>query len=331
MTPGYPLKFHPQLMERVWGGRRLAELFGRAVPPGKVIGESWEISDRPGAESVVANGPWRGRTLRDLMAADREWLMGRPGPADEPFPWLCKLLDAGDDLSLQVHPPADRARELGGDPKTEMWLVAAADPGARLYAGLKPGITRDEFERRSRDGTVAVCFHQIPVQPGDVLFLPSGRVHALGRGLVIFEIQQNSDTTYRVFDWNRAGLDGKPRELHLEKALASIDFTDVTPALVPREFHERAGEACRELVRDPLFHIDHVAARPRLQDRRPAGTPGLLAVVKGRLEVTGDLPESVWLHPGDFCLLPAALKQASLRAAEGTEMIRVMMPGGLNA
>ncbi|MFM8360354.1 MAG: type I phosphomannose isomerase catalytic subunit [Verrucomicrobiota bacterium] len=327
MTPGHPLKFHPRLMERVWGGRRLATVFGRPVPPGKAIGESWEISDRPGEESVVAEGPWRGRSLRDLMRSDREWLLGRPGPAEERFPWLAKLLDAREDLSLQVHPPASRARELGGEPKTELWWVAAAEPGARLYAGLQPGVTREEFTRRSHDGTVAACFHQLPVQAGDALFLPSGRVHALGRGLVIFEIQQNSDTTYRVFDWNRPGLDGRPRPLHLEPALASIDFTDVAPSLLPRTFEEQGGETRRVLVRDPLFDVDHVRAGPGLADRRPPGTPALLAVVQGCLAVEAGRPGEIRLGPGDFCLLPAALKAASLHGDPGTEFLRVTVSG----
>jgi len=131
------------------------------------------------------------------------------------FPLLVKILDAQDKLSLQVHPPPAKAKELGGEPKSEMWYFAETTPEADIFAGLKRGVTRDEFERKTGDGTVAECFHHLVVKPGDVMFLPSGRVHALGAGSVLFEIQQNSDTTYRVFDWNRVGLDGKPRDLHI--------------------------------------------------------------------------------------------------------------------
>src|SRR5262249_1256969 len=143
--------------------------------------------------------------------------------------------DAEDKLSLQVHPPSDVAAELGGEPKTELWYITDAVPGAELYVGLNRGVTREEFEGKIRDGTVAECFHRIPVKPGDAMFLPSGRVHAIGAGLVLFEVQQNSDTTYRVFDWNRLGLDGKPRALHVPQSLASINFKDFEPPLLPRD------------------------------------------------------------------------------------------------
>ena len=147
------------------------------------------------------------------------------------FPLLVKILDAQDKLSLQVHPPPAKAKELGGEPKSEMWYFAETTPEADIFAGSKRGVTRDEFERKTGDGTVAECFHHLVVKPGDVMFLPSGRVHALGAGSVLFEIQQNSDTTYRVFDWNRVGLDGKPRDLHIPQSLASIDFNDFEAAL----------------------------------------------------------------------------------------------------
>ena len=137
-----------------------------------------------------------------------------------------------------IRPPA-KAAELGGEPKTEMWFIADAAPGAELFVGLKRGITRAEFEKKVRTGDVAECFHRVPVRAGDAMFLPSGRVHAIGAGLVIFEIQQNSDTTYRVFDWNRVGLDGKPRELHVAQSLASIDFNDFEPALAAKPIRRR--------------------------------------------------------------------------------------------
>ena len=208
----YPLTFHPIFKERVWGGRNLEQLYQKALPPQKPIGESWEISDRPGDASVIANGPLAGKDLRWLMERHAVELLGREKAGDERFPLLVKILDAQEKLSLQVHPPADKAAELGGEPKTELWYVADATPEAELFAGLKRGVTRTEFERKLADGTVAECFHRLAVEKSDVMFLPSGRVHALGAGSVIFEIQQNSDTTYRVFDWNRAGLDGRPRE-----------------------------------------------------------------------------------------------------------------------
>src|SRR5205085_418939 len=152
------------------------------------------------------------------------------------LPLLIKILDAQEKLSLQVHPPPEKAAELGGEPKTEMWYITDAAPGAELYVGLKKGVTREELEQKIQAGTVAQCFHRITVKAGDAMFLPSGRVHAIGAGLVLFEIQQNSDTTYRVFDWNRLGLDGKPRALHVPQSLASINFEDFEPPLINNGF-----------------------------------------------------------------------------------------------
>ncbi len=233
----YGLSFHPVFKERVWGGRLLEQLYHKALPPGVPIGESWEISDRPGdVSSLAGGGPLYGRDLRWLMENCERDLLGDAKSANGRFPLLVKILDAQEKLSLQVHPPAHKATELGGEPKTEAWYIAHAAPGAELYVGLKRGVTRAGFEAKIKTGGVAECFHRVPVKAGDTMFLPSGRVHAIGAGLVIFEFQQNSDTTYRVFDWNRVGLDGKPRDLHVEQSLASVDFDDFEPELVSEKF-----------------------------------------------------------------------------------------------
>lgn len=323
----YPLTFQPIFKERVWGGRRLAELYGKVLPAGVPIGESWEVTDRPEGVSVVANGPLAGRDLRWLMEHRGLEILGRATQPGERFPWLIKLLDAADDLSLQVHPPAAKAAELNGEPKTEMWFVAATSGDAKLYVGLKPGVTRQEFERRTQDGSVAGCFHVQPVTSGDAMFVPSGRVHALGRGNLVFEIQQNSDTTYRVFDWNRVGLDGRPRELHLTQSFASIDFTDFEPALIQAPWESHGAVEFRSLVHDPLFHVTQVRAKESaaLGEFRPAGTPGVLGVVRGAVEVSGG-GEVVELRAGGFVLLPAALADVLVRVSAGAEFLRVAMP-----
>lgn len=318
----YPMTFRPIYQDRVWGGRRLESVFGRELPGGRVIGESWEVCDRPEAMSVVANGPLAGVGLGELMRRDAIGLWGTAVASGQGFPWLCKLLDACDDLSLQVHPPAHLASSLGGEPKTEMWYVAWADPGSCVYAGVKPGTTPAEFERRARDGTVADLFHRLPVSQGDVLFLPSGRVHALGRGLVIFEIQQNSDTTYRVFDWNRVGLDGKPRALHLEQALVSIDFSDTAPTLVPRVVTEVGGVQVRPLVRHALFEIDEVSGAGAVADGRVAGSAGLMAVVSGRVRLSGG-GEVLEVGPGSFVVLPAGMQDLRVDAGAGATWLNV--------
>jgi mannose-6-phosphate isomerase len=323
----YPLTFRPVFKERVWGGRRLGETFQKSLPPDAPIGESWELTDRPEGVSVIANGPLAGRDLRWLMSHHGEELLGRPVGPGERFPWLIKLLDARDDLSLQVHPPASRAAELRGEPKTEMWYFAAADPGARIYVGLRRGVTRAEFERRLDDGTVAECLHVHEMHPGDVMFVPSGRVHALGRGNLVFEIQQNSDTTYRVFDWNRPGLDGRPRELHREPSLASIDFEDVEPARIEADFELWGSAERRSLVDHDLFVID--------EWHLPAGSPGALGRIPGQLLVLGVVSgtlevsaagESVPVPAGGFVLLPASLDGFALRCPEPCRLLSVRLP-----
>jgi mannose-6-phosphate isomerase len=316
----YPLTFQPVFKERVWGGRELERLYGKKLPPGAVIGESWEISDRPGDASVIANGPLAGKDLRWLMENHAAEILGGAKPAAEGrFPLLCKILDARDKLSLQVHPPAIKAVELKGEPKTEMWYIADAAPDASLYVGLKHGVTRTEFEQRISNGSVAECFHRVPVRAGDTMFLPSGRIHAIGDGLVIFEIQQNSDTTYRVFDWNRVGLDGKPRDLHVAQSLASIDFKDFEPKLVETKFESGSYFRSRQLVQDPLFNVkemiietsDHILMRK--QQMR------IIAVVKGAVTVTSNSSEpAIELLPGQFCLIPASLKTPELETKPKT-------------
>ncbi len=318
----YPLIFHPLFKERVWGGRSLEQLYAKPLPPGVPIGESWEISDRPGDVSVIANGPLAGKDLHWVVEHHPRDLLGDMKPQQGRFPWLIKILDAREKLSLQVHPPEDKAAELGGEPKTELWYIAQATPEAELYVGLKRGVTRAEFEKRIHAGDVAACFHRVPVKAGDAMFLPSGRVHAIGAGLVIFEIQQNSDTTYRVFDWNRVGLDGKPRELHVAQSLASIDFNDFEPPLADGVFSSAGRFKVRALARHPLFKVDMFRAlsaesilfrQPRM--RIVGALEKKIAVADGGI--------SVELQPGQFCLLPAGLKAPKIRTEIGSSFLLV--------
>ena len=319
----YPFTFHPFFKERIWGGRKLAELYGKPLPPGVPIGESWEITDRPEGVSVIANGPLAGQDLRWLMENHAEALLGRPAKKSERFPLLVKILDAREKLSLQVHPPAAKAAELGGEPKTEMWYVADAAPDAEIYVGLKRAVTRAEFEQKIRAGTVAECLHRQPVKRGDAMFLPSGRVHALGGGNVIFEIQQNSDTTYRVFDWNRAGLDGKPRELHLEPALASIDFSDFEPPLLPAKMPDAYGFGATCLSDNPLFTV--FLSRDRAYQRASAEGIGLhvVALLEGRIEIR-TRSHQLALKAGDFCVVPACCRDVDFWPDTDAACLRVI-------
>ncbi|MCX6876685.1 MAG: class I mannose-6-phosphate isomerase [Verrucomicrobia bacterium] len=272
-----PLTFQPLYMERVWGGRELERVYGRKLPlPGRPYGESWEIVDRDPEQSVVAQGEFAGRSLHELWSDRREAVFGEGFEGHPRFPLLIKVLDAREDLSLQVHPPEHLAASLGGEPKTEMWFIAECVPGAKLYVGLKAGVTRADFEQAIRDGTVAACVHALTPQPGESIFIRSGRLHAIGAGFLIHEIQQNSDTTYRVFDWNRRGLDGKPRPLHVAESLASIDFSDHEPTMeVPR------GET---LAACPYFETTRkVLAAGDLLGNPDGGRFSILSVVAGSL------------------------------------------------
>jgi mannose-6-phosphate isomerase len=319
----YPLTFQPAFKERVWGGRELERLYGKKLPAGAVIGESWEISDRPGDASVVANGPLTGKTLRLLMENHAGEILGGAKPAaGGSFPLLCKILDARDKLSLQVHPPASKAAELKGEPKTEMWFIADAAPNASLYVGLKRGVTRAEFEKKIAEGSVADCFHRIPVKAGDTMFLPSGRVHAIGDGLVIFEIQQNSDTTYRVFDWNRVGLDGKPRELHVPQSLASIDFSDFEPKLVETEYVADGNIQRRALVNDPLFNVEFWKLNSGASGWLKPGKLQIVAVTAGEIEIKSGATVAN-LSAGQFSLIPACLERTEVLAKSAATLLRV--------
>jgi mannose-6-phosphate isomerase len=318
------LKFEPLFQERIWGGRRLADLFGKKLPPGIMIGESWEIVDRPEAQSVVGNGPLRGKTLHELWTQNRqprknrgsrslsESIFGNVSDATR-FPLLVKILDARERLSLQVHPPEKVAAKLGGEPKSEFWYVAAADPGAELFLGFREAITRKQFERTLHDGTAADHVHKICVKSGDAVFLPVGRLHAAGAGNILIEIQQNSDTTYRVLDWDRVDERGKPRQLHIERALQCIDFNDVRPKMVEPE-----GEV---LIRHELFEIQ----KWNLDSPREVAPLGQFAIIccltgKGRCA-------DVELEAGEFSLIPAQSQDRQLHPrTEGTSLLRVTIP-----
>lgn len=287
-----PLIFTPLYKERIWGGRTLASHFGRSLPSETSIGESWEIVDREDAQSVVSAGALAGKTLQELWKNFRSEIFGERYAAWEGrFPLLCKILDARDRLSVQVHPPATIASQLHGEPKTEMWYFFACDSGSLVYAGLRPGTTRDDFEHKLRTGEIEDCIQALPTQAGDSIFIPSGRLHAIGGGNLIAEIQQNSDTTYRVFDWNRVGLDGKPRELHIEKALLSTDFSDLAPTL----HHTQEGT----LAVCPYFCVErHVLTKPK--KLTSSGDFAIVTMVSGQAQCGEYI-----FHPGDFFLLPA--------------------------
>lgn len=301
------LQFEPIYQDRVWGGRVLESTFGRKLPAGRPIGESWEIVDRPEAQSVVRTGKLKGTTLRQLIEQRAKDVLGPKWPAQRPFPILVKWLDCRERLSLQVHPPASVAGELKGEPKTENWYIAHSTADAHLLVGLRRGVTREQFERAIATNTLEECIHHFRVAAGDSILVHSGQVHAIDAGNLILEIQQNSDTTYRVYDWGRVGLDGQPRQLHLEQSLRSILWDDFEPVPVRGAPTSGVIASCQE------FSIRRLVLGAGERFSVHAGEqPRLLSVVSGQIRVAGEgdpgtrTPFGQLLGPGENALLPYA-------------------------
>jgi mannose-6-phosphate isomerase len=300
-----PLRFEPYLRPLIWGGRRLGEALGKPLPTGEAYGESWEVSDHPAHRSRLA-GAAPARTLRDLMEHDRDALLGRAAPSHPVFPWLVKYLDARDWLSVQVHPDDAAAARLcpGEGGKTEAWFVLDADPGSRVYAGLRPGVDEARLRRALAEGTVADCLHSFAPRLGDCLFLRAGTVHAVGGGVLLAEVQQTSDATFRLYDWDRVDAHGKRRPLHVEQALACIDWR-AGPANPVRTEGYASGAAP---VRQPLAECEHFRI-DYLCDDRPFACGGtgrvqVLTALRGRGHLAGEP-----LRPGQTCVLPAAMPE----------------------
>jgi mannose-6-phosphate isomerase len=301
-------------MERVWGGRELQRIYGRALPdPHQLFGESWELVDRHDAQSIVDHGPLAGSSLHDLWTTRCEELFGAGYSQHPRFPILAKVLDAREDLSLQVHPPEKIAASLGDEAKTEMWFIADCEPGAKLYVGLKRSVTRDAFKHALDHGSVAACVHVLTPKPGDSIFIPAGRLHAIGAGFLIHEIQQNSDSTYRVFDWNRLGLDGQPRTLHIAQSLASIAFDDFEPSM-----DQPAGDT---LASCAYFRTDRkFLSAGQVIANRDAATFSILSVVEGALIS----PAGRHFRKGQWLILPR--QAAALSALENSTVLQVTVP-----
>ena len=326
--PLYPLKFRPRLVEKMWGGRKLETVLGKRLPEGKPIGESWELFDfPPGAvesssdwiSSEVVNGPLAGRTLHWLVENHRQELLGPvplSGSAGQ-FPILIKFLDAREDLSVQVHPDQTYAdANPHAHLKTEAWYVLQRDPGARLLNGLKPGASREAFKEAITRGDVDRLINSVPAEEGDCFYLPSGTVHALGAGILVAEVQTPSDTTFRVFDFNRIDPStGKPRTLHVEQALQCIDFS-------PEPEAEDSSDAGSRLVTSPYFHLERMQLQS--SERRVIHNtgPSVLIVVEGELELDGPARAA----KGEVVLLPASLHNATVTTQSGCTWLEVTFP-----
>jgi mannose-6-phosphate isomerase len=345
-----PIVFEPYFRPQVWGGRRLEQYLGRPLPAAGAFGEAWVLSAQSLHVSRVAEGPLQGLPLTELWATRQNDLTGRPdticgtgvsparaaataAPQHRPFPLLLKYLDCQDLLSIQVHPTDEIARELrpGELGKTEAWVVLDADPSARIYAGLRSGVTRADVQRGLADGSLAQCLHAITPQKGQCIFLRAGTVHAVGGGVLIAEVQQSSDATFRLFDWNRPGADGKPRTLHTEEALRSIDWTagPVSPAVgLPIPGLAQGGDGQR-LVECRYFSIDryHVSAPRELPY---PGQLSLWMVLQGGVELDGRATGyRRRFSRGETVLVPAAARELRWQPVPGQEaaiLLGVLIP-----
>lgn len=325
----YPLKFDPLPMRRIWGGRRLAELFGKPLPPGEPIGETWELADLEHEQSVVAAGPAKGKTLHELVTAWGADLTGRVKLIDGRFPLLIKFLDARERLSVQVHPDAAMAARLGGAVrvKHEAWYVIAAEPESFMYRGVADGVDATAFAAAARDGTVERLLHKVPVKPGQCYYLPSGTLHALGAGVVVAEVQTPSDVTYRVFDWNRIDpAAGAPRELHVEQALECIRFGERLPDQQPRSHVASVWTAVTRLVSCPSFVIEKVRMGEGLAQDIPYAEPVVWIILEGHGVVTCADSDDVPFARGDVVLLPAALKDGRVHTRADCIWLEVTVP-----
>ena len=308
----YPLKFTPIYQERMWGGSLMTEVLKRNVPAGKdPIGESWELVDRDGEVSVLENGPMAGATLHELLQNYGKALLGSKAPDTERFPLLVKVIDAGDRLSLQVHPDENACREIGNgaEPKTEMWYIMAARKDAKILAGLQGRATKQQLVAQMASPAVEELLQVYSSQPGDAYFITSGTLHAIGGGNLILEIQQNSDTTYRVSDWGRVDSSGKSRELHVDVGIKSINFMNRTSPRVAGVSGTAGYNRRYDVVTTcPFFTVNDLRLISTWNDDTVnSGSFHLISAVNGPVTVGKSEEEArqVRLEAGESCLVPA--------------------------
>jgi mannose-6-phosphate isomerase len=306
----YPLVIEPKETTAIWGGDALVNQFGKPGDPNEKIGESWECWD----ENRIVNGAYAGKTIADLRKTLGSELMGNLD-AHRLFPILTKIIDARDWLSVQVHPDDAYARrvEHQDNGKTECWYILHADPGAELVLGWTNDTSREEYERRVKDGTLGEILRRVSVKPGDAYYLPSGSLHAIGAGIILFETQQASDLTYRIFDWNRTGPDGKPRQLHIEKAADVLDYRRGTRAAVePLTYHMDNLERT-VLIADRRFTVERIVARTEPSSIATDGRPVIIMALDHPLEVSVE-GQSVKLERYQTALVPASAQWCTVAA-----------------
>jgi mannose-6-phosphate isomerase len=302
-------------------------MLNKKLPPGEPIGETWETSCRDDDNNIIKNGDLAGKTLADILADQRERLIGPALIECSKFPLLNKFIDANDLLSVQVHPNEAAAAEFGNaEAKTEAWYVIHADPGASLIKGLRPGVTKEIFEEAVLNDTVPTVLNSMPVSPGDMIFVPAGCVHAMGKGLIICEIQQNSDTTYRVYDWGRVGSDGKPRQLHIEQALRAINFEDDSPDRIQSIEVAEGKNKRRCLVACPYFAMEALTLDEPSQESTHEKRFESLMILKGDAIIHSGKGQETAVSTGDSVLMPACVGDYRVVPSGTCQLLRVFVP-----
>lgn len=301
----YPLFFKPVYKEIIWGGRNLESAFGRELPPGN-IAESWEVCCHKNGTSVISEGTLSGKSLTELMKEDKLGILGSKNLYLDRFPLLIKFLDANDKLSVQVHPDNEYSLRVEGDlGKAEMWYILDARPDARLIYGTKPGVAREDFEKAAIRGNLEDCLNFVPVKKGDTIYIPAGTLHAILDGIILAEIQQNSDTTYRIYDWNRVDKNGKSRELHISKALDVINF-DFKGEITTPVHHNHNGYSSSTLVSCEFFTVKKIDISTEYADRTKGDTFFIFTSTSGSGKVVHNKGEYV-IKSGTTFLIPASM------------------------
>ena len=309
----YPLKFEPILKQTLWGGDKIIPFkhLDETLPN---VGESWEVSAVEGSESVVANGADKGYTLPEMVRKYKDELVGEANYArfGNKFPLLIKFIDAKLDLSIQVHPGDELAKKRHNSfGKNEMWYVIAADKGAKLISGFSEEITPKEYKDRVHNGTFAEVLQTCTIEPGDVFYVPAGRVHGIGAGAFVAEIQQTSDITYRIFDYNRKDKDGKSRDLHTSQAMDAINFSDVQDGF--RTEYERIRNEPVEMVASPYFTTSVYDMTEEITcDYSELDSFVIFICVEGSCRLTDDNQNEITLRAGETVLLPAAVQEVTI-------------------
>jgi mannose-6-phosphate isomerase len=321
MSTFYPILLKPVYQDNIWGGTQIPKRYNREAYEG-ICAESWEISTRPEGMSIITNGEFKDMTLEELIAKEGTNILGTKYSELTELPLLIKLIDSKQKLSVQVHPNNENAHITGGDPKTEMWYILDAEPGAIVYAGLKPNTTKENFQQGMENNNLEPFMEQIPVEKGTTIFIPGGTVHAISDGCLLIEVQQSSNTTYRVYDWGRVGHDGKPRELHVQKALDTIDFNQGVDGLIkePKVLSQTETATFEEYVSCPYFNFNKLTLNGNETIQKTDESFYGIFIESGEATITID-GNSELLRAGTSCLIPGAVTEFDLQTSKSTEIL----------